>query len=108
MGWRRREEKEEEETCCVRDLELQQAIFIKCSSISKTMFSQRMWWLFCEIEFQAFVPSSINLFAMLIWCLRKECCYKRENRQGIAVGSSNHLLYQIISPWYGEVCPNTS
>jgi hypothetical protein len=42
----RREEKEEEEeekeTCCVRDLELQQAIFIKCSSISKTTSSQRI------------------------------------------------------------------
>lgn len=60
-----------ERTWCERGRVLQQEIFLNCSSISKTAQSQWTWGLFCEIKFQAFLPSSINLFAIIIWNLKK-------------------------------------
>lgn len=64
-------------TCCERDLELQWAILINCSSISKTILSHRTWLLFCEIKFQAFLPSSINVLAIIIWFLRQKIKNKK-------------------------------
>lgn len=63
------QEKKRKTTCLLRDLVLQHEIFMNCSSISKTTVSQFTCWLFCEIAFQNLVPSSISLFAILIWFL---------------------------------------
>lgn len=85
-------ERERERTCCVRDLVLQHEIFMNCSSISKIALPQWTWWLFWEIEFQAFLPSSINFFAMIIWYLNdgeKYLSYK--------IGLGTKLTWYITS-----------